>query len=80
MLEPYHADFRLPDGTLHKVDGFHAVNEQACRALPSRTVTDWHAKGWLGVVVLHLASLQSFQNLLDLNAQRQRASERKALA
>lgn len=78
VLEPYHADFRLPDGTLHKVDGFYAVNEQAFRALPAETVTDWHGKGWLGLVALHLASLQSLQNLLDLNAQR--ASERKALA
>lgn len=78
VLEPYHADFRLPDGTLHKVDGFYAVDEQAFHALPPETVTDWHGKGWLGLAVLHLASLQSLQNLLDLNAQR--ASERKALA
>ena len=78
VLEPYHADFRLPDGSLHKVDGFYAVNEQAFRALPEKTVTGWHAKGWLGLAVLHLASLQSLQNLLDLNAQR--ANERKTLA
>lgn len=78
ILEPYHADFRLPDGTLHKLDGFYAANEQAFHALPAETVNDWHGKGWLALVVLHLASLQSFQNLLDLNAQR--TSERTALA
>lgn len=78
VLEPYHADFRLPDGTLQQVNGFYAVNETAFRALPGETVTDWHGKGWLALVALHLASLQSFQNLLGLNAQR--ASERKALA
>lgn len=78
VLEPYHADFRLPDGTLHQVNGFYAVNETAFRALPADTVAEWHAKGWLGLVNLHLASLQSFQVLLDLNAQR--ANERKALA
>lgn len=78
ILEPYHADFRLPDGTQHKVDGFYAVNEQAFRELSTWTILEWHGKGWLGLVALHLASLQSFQNLLDLNAQR--ASERKALA
>lgn len=78
VLEPYHADFRLPDGTRHQVNGFYAVNETAFRALPDNTVAEWHAKGWLGLVNLHLASLLSFQALLHLNAQR--ASERKALA
>lgn len=78
VLEPYHADFRLPDGSLHKVNGFYAVNEQKFRTLPAETVTGWHGKDWLALVVLHLASLQSFQNLLDLNAQR--ATERKTLA
>ncbi len=78
VLEPYRADFRLPDGTLHQVNGFHAVNEKACRALPEAMVVEWHARGWLALVNLHLASLQRFENLLDLNALR--ANERKALA
>lgn len=42
------------------------------------TVLDWHAKSWLGLISLHLASLQGLQGLLDLNAQR--ANERRALA
>lgn len=78
ILEPYHADFRLPDGTQHQLNGFFAVNEKAFRALPAKTVAEWHARGWLGLVTLHLASLRSFQALLDLNAQR--ANERKAPA
>lgn len=78
VLEPFRADFRLPDGTLHQVNGFYAVNEARFRVLADATVVEWHAKGWLGLVALHLASLQSLQNLLDLNALR--ANERKALA
>lgn len=78
LLTPYHAEFRLPDGTLNQVNGFYAVDEQAFRALPPKTVAEWHTKGWLDLVGLHLVSQQSFQNLLDLNAQR--ANERKALA
>lgn len=78
VLEPYHADFRLPDGTLHQVNDFYAVNDKAFRALPAKTVEYWHAKGWLDLVTLHRASQQSFQSLLDLNAQR--ANERKTLA
>ncbi len=78
VLMPYHADFRLPDGSQHQVNGFLAVDDKAFRALPAKTVTEWHAKGWLDLVVLHLISLQNFQNLLDLNALR--ANERKAFA
>ncbi|MDW6023349.1 SapC family protein [Mesorhizobium sp. BAC0120] len=78
VLEPYHADFRLPDGSRRQLDGFLAVNETAFRALPADTVTEWHTRGWLTLVALHLASMQSFQALLELNAQR--ANERKALA
>lgn len=78
VLEPYHADFRLPDGSQHQLNGFYAINEKAFRSLSAETVSEWFAKGWLDLVTLHLASLQSFQALLDLNAQR--AKERKALA
>jgi SapC len=35
-LEPYHADFRLPDGSLHQVNGFSAVNEKASGRFPPR--------------------------------------------
>ena len=78
LLLPYHAEFKLHDGTHHQVSGFHAVDEQAFRALPSETVRDWHVKGWLGLITLHLASLQNFAALIDLHARR--ASERKALS
>ncbi|SDN71726.1 SapC family protein [Ensifer sp. YR511] len=78
FLTPIHAQFRLPDGSQHQVNGFYAVDDKAYRALPAKTLAGWHTKGWLDLVTLHLASQQSFQALLDLNAQR--ANERKALA
>ncbi|MCP8895387.1 SapC family protein [Shinella daejeonensis] len=78
LLSPYHARFQLPDGPQHQINGFQSIDEQAFRALPANAVADWHAKGWLDLVTLQLASQRSFQNLLDLNAQR--ANERKALA
>jgi SapC len=56
VLEPYHAEFRLPDGSQHQVNGFFVVNEKAFRALPEKTVAEWHTKGWLSLVTLHLAS------------------------
>lgn len=50
------------------------IGSLAARETARRKAT----KGWLDLVVLHLASIRNFQNLLDLNAQR--ANERKALA
>ncbi|MEZ2407234.1 SapC family protein [Bosea sp. RCC_152_1] len=79
--EAAHAEpvqIQFPDGAQQMLNGFWAVDEKAFRALPARTDTDWYAKGWLDLATLHLASLQSFQGLLDLNVQR--ANERKALA
>ena len=78
ILLPYHADFRLHTGAPHQVSGFHAVDEKAFRALPAETVAQWHGKGWLDLVTLHLASLQNFSTLIDHHARR--ASERKALS
>lgn len=78
VLTLYHAEFRLPDGSQYLINGFYVVDEEAFRTLPAKTVAEWHAKGWLHLVTLHLVSQQSFQNLFDLNAQR--AKERKALA
>jgi len=78
LLTPYHAQFKLPDGSQQNVDGFYAVDEKAYRAIPAWPLTEWHAKGWLDLVALQLASMRNFQTLLDLNAQR--ANERKALA
>lgn len=70
LLTPYHAQFRLPNGSEHQVNGFYAVDEKAFRVLSAKTVADWHAKGWLDRVTFHLASLQNFQGLLDLQVAR----------
>lgn len=78
LLSPNHVQIQFPDGAQQTLNGFRSMDEKAFRALPTRTVTDWHATGWLDLATLHLASLQNFQSLLDLNAQR--TSERKAMA
>lgn len=78
LLSPYHAGFRLPNGSRRQMNGFCAVDEQAFRALPADVVTEWHAKGWLDLAALHLASLQAFQSLPDLSARR--AHQRRARA
>lgn len=44
--------------------GFQVVDEVAFQALPGEVVTEFHARGWLAPIVLHLASQQSWQLLL----------------
>ncbi|MDR0807829.1 MAG: SapC family protein [Gemmobacter sp.] len=70
ILVPNQANITFPDGTPHTVNGFLSVDEAAFRALPSATVADWHGRGWLDLVILHLASRLSWQVLLDLRAER----------
>ncbi len=55
--------------------GFQIVDEAAFRALPADVVTDFHARGWLGSIVLHLASQLSWQTLLDAKAEDRSVAE-----
>lgn len=50
------------------VQGFRLVDEVAFRALPAAVVVAFHANGWLDLIVLHLASQASWQNLLEASA------------
>jgi hypothetical protein len=48
--------------------GFQLVDEAAFRGLPADVLADFHAKGWLAAITLHLASQLSWQTLLDAKA------------
>lgn len=53
------------DARQARVEGFRIIDEQAYRALPSAVVVDFHAKGWLDLIVLHLASQANWQGLVE---------------
>ncbi|WP_454918248.1 SapC family protein [Xanthobacter sediminis] len=53
-----------PQGGEHVVQGFRLIDEPAYRALPAEVVADFHARGWLDLIVLHLASQASWHALL----------------
>lgn len=53
-----------PGGGEHVVQGFRLVDEAAFRALPAGVVADFHARGWLDLIVLHLASQASWHALV----------------
>ncbi|TCT01652.1 SapC family protein [Aquabacter spiritensis] len=65
LLEERSAQVSYADAGKAVVQGFQVVNEAAFRALPGPVVVEFHAKGWLDLIVLHLASQLSWQLLLD---------------
>jgi hypothetical protein len=73
LLVPNRAVMQLAGGQNYTLDGFRIVDEKALRALPAETIADWHAKGWLDLITLHLASQRNWQLLLDIHAARNTA-------
>ncbi|MDQ0506626.1 SapC family protein [Xanthobacter agilis] len=59
------ARINRPDGGEQVVQGFRLIDEAVFRALPKDVVADFHAKGWLDLIVLHLASQTSWLALLE---------------
>lgn len=80
LLVPRTAELRLTNGATDPaaeaapspetapnavVTGFQVVDEAAFRALPGTVVAEFHTRGWLAPVVLHLAAQLSWSTLLD---------------
>jgi len=68
LLVSKHATSHFGDGSSYKLDGFRVVDERKLRNLPAGVVCDWHSRGWLDLVVLHMASQRNWQSLLSLRA------------
>lgn len=68
LLVERSAEMSYADASRALVQGFRLVEEQAFRALPSEVVVEFHAKGWLDLIILHLASQASWQDLVDHSA------------
>ncbi|WP_127088237.1 SapC family protein [Aquabacter cavernae] len=58
------ARIALPDGTEKTVQGFRLIDDAAFRALSGETLASFHARGWLDLVVLHIASQASWHALM----------------
>lgn len=63
LLAAREARVTLPDGTEKLVHGFRLVDEAAFRALSGPTLETFHASGWTDLIVLHLASQNTWQTL-----------------
>lgn len=74
LLIDNQAQAQLPSGKLISLQGFRVVDRQKFKALPDGVVIDWHKKGWLALVHYHLASLDRFSGLLEVqNETRQKS-------
>jgi len=70
LLTDKRADATLPDGRQYALDGFKIVDPERFAALDETVIVDWHRKGWLALVNLHLASLGRLTALMGRQARR----------
>lgn len=73
LLVEKHADIEFADKSRFRLDGFRIVDVAAFRALSADTLADWTRKGWVDLIVLHLASQQNWHLLLELHASQKTA-------
>lgn len=70
LLVERRANATLADGKRYALEGFRAVDPERFRNLDDATVVEWHRKGWLALVNLHLASLGRLTSLMDRQMRR----------
>lgn len=68
LLVEKRADATLPDGRKYALDGFLVVDGERFRDLDDAVIVEWHRKGWLGLVHMHLLSLGRLANLMEKQA------------
>jgi SapC len=71
LLVENQAQALLPGGRRFSVQGFRVVDKERFAGLAETIVVEWHRKGWLALVTLHLTSLERWNDLLELQAARQ---------
>lgn len=57
---------KLSDGRQMNLQGFKVIDREKFAKLPDAVIAAWHKKGWLVLAHFHLASLERFQHLLEL--------------
>jgi hypothetical protein len=70
LLEPFSMDVTLDNGAMHRLVGYHLVNEEALRTLDRADLADLHAQGWLEPLYMAIASLGNLAKLVRRKSQR----------
>lgn len=65
LLIEKRVDATLSDGRRYALDGFQVVDPDRFKDLDQITVVDWHRKGWLALINLHLSSLGRLSVLME---------------
>ncbi len=70
LLEPFSMDVTLDDGAMHRLVGYHLINEDKLQALESGVLTELHAAGYLQMIYMALASLGNLAKLVRMKNRR----------
>ena len=65
LLKPMRFDATLASGESLSVDGFMTVDEEALAKLPDAQLAQMHRNGLLGLLQIHMISLNNMRRLLD---------------
>src|SRR5690606_12130224 len=65
LLESFVLDVELDDGSVHRLAGYHTINEDRLRALGAAALGELHAAGHLEPVFMAVASLSNLRDLID---------------
>lgn len=64
LLEPFSMDVTLDSGAMHRLVGYHLINEEKVAALEPGALAELHAQGHLGPVFMAMASLGNLAKLV----------------
>ena len=67
ILRPNQLNIKNGDKQSTALQGFQIVDEKALRALPDETILEWHKKGWLSLLNMHLASQYHWNSLRGIS-------------
>jgi hypothetical protein len=64
LIEPFSMDVTLDNGAMHRLVGYHLVNEERLRALEPGALAELHAAGYLESTYMALASVANLARLV----------------
>ena len=74
LLKPMRFDATLASGESLSVDGFMTVDEEALGKLPDAQIAQMYRNGLLGLLQIHMVSLNNMRRLLDRRLAQQNAA------
>ena len=65
LIEPLIMEIELLDGSINRLVGFHAINENNLRSLDGQALNDLHQNGFLMPTFMMLASMSNIVDLVE---------------